>query len=325
MNPMATILSAVVASAAAAPSGIANDPLWNAGALPAGVVAGHGVVGAVAGPAAIGYAGIAAAPAAIGLAGIAAAPAIAAAPVAVAAPAVVAAAPVAPIHEHGPVSVPAPYSTSVQAPATSSVHQPPQQVSKQVHYGTQTYVAGYNTQVLKPVIPKINIAVPTALKGTQSVTAPIVNTAVENYVVNEPVHVEKPYAVPYDVVKHVEQVVEVPTPVHVQKPYNVPVPVPVRGQDIVKVTRTQPIVKHTHHNAVAPAVHINAGVAPVAAVGYAAAPAIAAAPAVGIAGYGAVAAAPAVGIAGIAGHGVVAGAYADPLWNAHALPAAVEH
>ena len=177
----ATILSAVVASAAAAPSGIANDPLWNAGALPAGVVA-----GAVA-PAAIGYAGIAAAPA------------------------VVAAAPVAPIHEHGPVSVPAPYSTSVQAPATSSVHQPPQQVSKQVHYGTQTYVAGYNTQVLKPVIPKINIAVPTALKGTQSVTAPIVNTAVENYVVNEPVHVEKPYAVPYDVVKHAEQVVQVPS------------------------------------------------------------------------------------------------------------------
>merc|ERR1719499_1392552 len=258
MNPMATILSAVVASAAAAPSGIANDPLWNAGALPAGVVA-----GAVA-PAAIGYAGIAAAPAVV-----------AAAPVAVAAPAVVAAAPVAPIHEHGPVSVPAPYSTSVQAPATSSVHQPPQQVSKQVHYGTQTYVAGYNTQVLKPVIPKINIAVPTALKGTQSVTAPIVNTAVENYV------------------------------------DNVPVPVPVRGQDIVKVTRTEPIVKHTHHHAVAPAVHVNAGVAPVAAVGYAAAPAIAAAPA--------------VGIAGIAGHGVVAGAYADPLWNAHALPAAVEH
>merc|ERR1719300_266671 len=308
MNPMATILSAVVASAAAAPSGIANDPLWNAGALPAGVVA-----GAVA-PATIGYAGIAAAPAVV-----------AAAPVA--APAVVAAAPVAPIHEHGPVSVPAPYSTSVQAPATSSVHQPPQQVSKQVHYGTQTYVAGYNPQVLKPVIPKINIAVPTALKGTQSVTAPIVNTAVENYVVNEPVHVEKPYAVPYDVVKHVEQVVEVPTPVHVQKPYNVPVPVPVRGQDIVKVTRTEPIVKHTHHHAVAPAVHVNAGVAPVAAVGYAAAPAIAAAPAVGIAAAPAVgiAAAPAVGIAGIAGHGVVAGAYADPLWNAHALPAAVEH
>ena len=67
-----------------------------------------------------------------------------------------------------------------------SVHQPPQQVSKQVHYGTQTYVSGYNT-------------------------TPIVNTAVGNYVANEPVHVEKPYAVPYDVVKHAEQVVQVPS------------------------------------------------------------------------------------------------------------------
>ena len=58
-----------------------------------------------------------------------------------------------------------------------SVNQPPQQVSKQVHYSTQTYVARYNTQAFKPVIPKINIAVPTALKGS-------------------PVHVQKPYNVP---------------------------------------------------------------------------------------------------------------------------------
>jgi len=242
MNPMATILSAVVASAVAAPTElIANDPLWNAGALPAGVVA-----GAYAAPAGI----------------------IAAAPAAVAAPAVVAAAPAAVAVAPAPaaISVPAPYSTSVQAPATASVHQPPPVVTKQVHYGTQQYVAGYDTQVLKPVIPKLNIAVPTALKGTQSVTAPIVKTRVDNYVVNEPVHVQKPYAVPYDVVKHVEKIVEVPTPVHVQRPYEVPVPVPVRGQDIVKVSRTAPIVKHTH----AGTYH-----AP-AAIGVAAAPAIAA-------------------------------------------------
>merc|ERR1719381_109930 len=142
MNPMATILSAVVASAVAAPTEIANDPPWNAGALPAGVVAA---------PAGI----IAAAPAVA--AGVYAAPAPA--PAAVAAPA---------------ISVPAPYTTKAQAPATSSVVAPPPVVSKQVHYGTQQYVAGYNTQVLKPVIPKINIAVPTALKGTHSVTAPIV-------------------------------------------------------------------------------------------------------------------------------------------------------
>merc|ERR1719394_2368842 len=152
-------------------------------------------------------------------------------------------------------------------------------------FSTQQYVAGYDTQVLKPVIPKLNIAVPTALKGTQSVTAPIVKTRVDNYVVNEPVHVQKPYAVPYDVVKHVEKIVEVPTPVHVQRPYEVPVPVPVRGQDIVKVptpvhvqrpyevpvpvpvrgqdivkvSRTAPIVKHTHAGTyAAPAVGIAA-------------------------------------------------------------------
>merc|ERR1719348_1743565 len=252
---MATILSAVVASAVAAPTEITNDPLWNAGALPAGVVA---------------------APAGI----IAAAPAVA--PAAVAAPVAVAAAPAVAVAAPAPaISVPAPYTTKAQAPATSSVHAPPPVVSKQVHYGTQQYVAGYNTQVLKPVIPKINIAVPTALKGTHSVTAPIVKQRTEQYVVNEPVHVQKPYNVPYDVVKHVEKVVEIPTPVHVQRPYEVPVPVPVRGADIIKKTVTAPVVKHVHAGTVAhPPVH----------AGYAAAPAVAvAAPAVG-----AIAAAPAV-------------------------------
>merc|ERR1719394_2226257 len=112
-------------------------------------------------------------------------------------------------------------------------------------FSTQQYVAGYDTQVLKPVIPKLNIAVPTALKGTQSVTAPIVKTRVDNYVVN--------------------------APVHVQRPYEVPVPVPVRGQDIVKVSRTAPIVKHTHAGTyAAPAV----GIAAAPAVGIAAAPAV---------------------------------------------------
>lgn len=251
MNPMATILSAVIASAVAAPTAdIANDPLWNAGALPAGVVAhpagligagvvaGHGLIGAGLG------------------AGVYAAPAVAvAAPVVAPAPA---------------ISVPAPYSTKAQAPATSSVHAPAPVVTKQVHYGTQQYVAGYNTQVLKPVIPKINIAVPTALKGTKTVTAPIIKQRVDNYVVNEPVHVQKPYNVPYDVVKHVEKVVEVPTPVHVQRPYEVAVPVPVRGADIIKKTVTAPVVKHVHGGTIAhPAIHHGV-------VGGLAAPAIAA-------------------------------------------------
>jgi len=173
--------------------------------------------------------------------------------------------------------VPAPYSTAVQAPATASVHQPAPVVTKKVHYGTQQYVAGYDTQVLKPVIPKLNIAVPTALKSTQQVNPAIVKTRVDNYVVNEPVHVQKPYSVPYDVVKHVEKVVEVPTPVHVQRPYEVAVPVPVRGHDIVKVSRTAPIVKHTHAGTyAAPAIAAH-GIAAhgIAAHGIAAAPAIA--------------------------------------------------
>lgn len=274
MNPMATILSAVVASAVAAPTAdIANDPLWNAGALPAGVIAAPaGVIGAAGyGIAAAGY-------------GIAAAPAIAAG--AYAAPAVAfAAAPAVAVAAAPAISVPAPYSTSAQAPATASVHQPPPQVRKEIHYGTQQYVAGYDTQVLKPVIPKLNIAVPTALKGTQSVTAPIVKTRVDNYVVNEPVHVQKPYSVPYDVVKHVDNPVEVPTPVHVQRPYEVAVPVPVRGQDIVKVSRTAPIVKHTHAGTYAApavaAVHggayaVHGGAYAAHGGAYAAAPAIAA-------------------------------------------------
>jgi len=259
MNPMACVLSAIVASAVAAPTAdIANDPLWNAGALPAGVVA-HpaGVIGAV------GYAGALAAPAV----GVVGAPAVALAAPAVAPVAVAAPAPA--------ISVPAPYTTKAQAPATSSVHAPAPVVTKQVHYGQQQYVAGYNTQVLKPVIPKINIAVPTALKGTHSVTAPIVKQRTEQYVVNEPVHVQKPYNVPYDVVKHVEKVVEVPTPVHVQRPYEVPVPVPVRGADIIKKTVTAPIVKHVHAGTIAHA-PVHHGVVDAGVVGYAAAPAIAA-------------------------------------------------
>jgi len=175
------------------------------------------------------------------------------------APAVVAAAPA--------ISVPAPYETThVQGVDQVSISQAPQQISKELHYGQQTYVAGYSSEILKPAIPDISIAVPTALKGTQQVNPAVVKVQKEAFVVNEPVHVEKPYAVPYDVIKHVEKVVEVPTAVHVPKPYAVPQPYPVRGEDIVKVTRTEPIVKHTH-----------LGHQGYAGFGYAAAPAIQAA------------------------------------------------
>jgi len=236
MNPMATVLSAVIASAAAAPTELA-----------------------LATPAlATGYAGVPAF--AHGFAAPALAAGYATAPLVATAPA---------------ISVPAPYTTSaVQGEATVSIAQAPQQISKQVHYGQQTYVAGYNTEVIKPAIPDISIAVPTALKGTQQVNPAVVTVQKEPYIVKEPVHVEKPYAVPYDVPKYVEQVIEVPTPVHVAKPYAVPHPYPVKGQDIVQVHRTAPVIQHSHagHFQAAPG-YATAGYAatPALAHGYAAA------------------------------------------------------
>merc|ERR1712133_71005 len=207
MNPMATVLSAVIATAAAAPTELVATPNL-----------------ALASPALVGA----------GFAGYAR----------VAAPA------------PAPISLPAPYTTSEVVGADAvSISQAPQQISKQVHYGQQTYVAGYNTEVIKPAIPDISIQVPPALKGTQQINPAVVTVQKEPYVVKEPVHVEKPYAVPYDVPKYVENIVEVPTPVHVAKPYAVPHPYPVKGQDIVQVHRTAPVVQHTHagHFQAAPA------------------------------------------------------------------------
>merc|ERR1711883_46575 len=147
----------------------------------------------------------AAAPAVAGL-GYAAAPvaAVAAAPVNIPAPA---------------ISVPAPYSTQhVSGPDAVSVHQPPPVVTKKIEYGTRPYVAAYDTTVIKPVLGDLDIAVPTALKGTVSHNAPITRVSKEPFVVNEPVPVERPYNVPYEVLKHVTKHVDVPTPVHVDAP-----------------------------------------------------------------------------------------------------------
>merc|ERR1712038_1180073 len=260
MNPM-VCLFALFATALAAP--VPEGEAWNA-ALPA---AGYGYAG-------LGYAGgLLAAPAYAGAA--IAAPAVAAAPVAVAAPA------------PAPISVPAPYTTShVAGPDTVSVHVPEPIVTKKIEYGTRPYIAAYDTTVIKPVIGDIDIAVPTALKGTVSHNAPITRVSKEPFAVNEPVPVEKPYNVPYEVLKHVTKTVAVPTPVHVDAPYNVPVPTPVQGEPIIRKVTGPARVIHTHENRVAPAVHTGAVVAhgayahgayaaaPVAAV---AAPAIAAA------------------------------------------------
>merc|ERR1712141_4595 len=251
MNPM-VCLFALFATALAAP--VPEGEAWNA-ALPA---AGYGYAG-------LGYAGgLLAAPAYAGAA--IAAPALAAAPVAVAAPA------------PAPISVPAPYTTShVAGPDTVSVHVPEPIVTKKIEYGTRPYIAAYDTTVLKPVLGDIDIAVPTALKGTVSHNAPITRVSKEPFVVNEPVPVEKPYNVPYEVLKHVTNTVKVPTPVHVDAPYNVPVPTPVQGEPIIQKVTGPARVIHTHENRVAPAVHTGAVVAHGAYAhgAYAAAPAAA--------------------------------------------------
>merc|ERR1712061_444396 len=257
MNPMKSVLVMLGASAMAAPvpepeAGLVADPAW------------------AAAPAALGYAGVAAAPAALGYAGIAAAPAVGAAPAIAAAPV---AAAVAPVNIPAPaISVPAPYTTShVSGPDAVSVHQPPPVVTKKIEYGTRPYVAAYDTTVIKPVLGDLDIAVPTALKGTVSHNAPITRVSKEPFVVNEPVPVERPYNVPYEVLKHVTKHVDVPTPVHVDAPYNVPVPTPVQGEPIIQRVTGPARVVHSHENRIAPAVHTGT-VYGVLSHGYAAAP-----------------------------------------------------
>jgi len=280
MNPMVCVLGLLGASATMAAPVPEPEAGW-AAAAPA--VAGLGYAAAPA--AALGYAaapavaglGYAAAPAAglglagVGYAGIAAAPAVAAAPVAAVA--------AAPVNIPAPaISVPAPYSTQhVSGPDAVSVHQPPPVVTKKIEYGTRPYVAAYDTTVIKPVLGDLDIAVPTALKGTVSHNAPITRVSKEPFVVNEPVPVERPYNVPYEVLKHVTKHVDVPTPVHVDAPYNVPVPTPVQGEPIIQRVTGPARVVHSHENRIAPAVHTGAvyggayahgiAAAPVAAVG----------------------------------------------------------
>merc|ERR1712223_2121090 len=271
MNPMKSVLVMLGASAMAAPvpepeAGLVADPAWAAAPAALGYagIAAAPAVGAVAAPAVgLGYAGYAAAPA------VTAAPAVAAAPVAAA---------VAPVNIPAPaISVPAPYTTShVSGPDAVSVHQPPPVVTKKIEYGTRPYVAAYDTTVSKPVLGDLDIAVPTALKGTVSHNAPITRVSKEPFVVNEPVPVERPYNVPYEVLKHVTKHVDVPTPVHVDAPYNVPVPTPVQGEPIIQKVVGPAKVIHSHENRIAPAVHtgtVYGGIAhgyaaaPVAAVG----------------------------------------------------------
>jgi len=167
------------------------------------------------------------------------------------------------------IPAPAPYSTSaVVGEPITTIHQAPAQISKQVHLGQTTYVSGYATEVLKPAIPDLNIAVPTALRGSTQVNPAIVTVQKETHVVNEPYEVPKPYDVPYDVIKPVEQIVEVPTPVHVAKPVPYAVPTPVAGEPIIQRVQGAPIIKHNHIEAVAAPIAAPIGYAGYAGVHY---------------------------------------------------------
>merc|ERR1711992_363727 len=193
-------------------------------------------------------------------------------------------------HKPAVISLPAPHVTVQKNSDVTTLHKPAPIITKQVHLGQTQYISGYNTQILKPAIPDFKIAVPTALKGTQTVSAPIVTVQKEVHTVNEAVPVEKPYNVPYDVPVTVEKIVEVPTPYHVAKPVPVPHPVPVAGEPIIQRVQGAPIVRNHHHVAHA------APVVAQPALGYA------------HAGY-------AHGLAGVAGY---------PLAHAIAAPAAVQ-
>merc|ERR1719162_2788965 len=133
-------------------------------------------------------------------------------------------------------------------------------------------------------VPHLPISVPTVLRGTHTVNAPIVKTHTEIHNVQDPVFVERKVDAPYDAPFHTVNIVEVPTPVHVDAPYNVPYPVAVQGEPIIRKSVAPAVVTHSHHvNAAAPVVAGYAGVA--------AAPAVA-----GYAGYAGLAAAPVAAI-----------------------------
>merc|ERR1712212_1349859 len=150
-------------------------------------------------------------------------------------------------HVPAVITLPAPHVTQSKVPDVTTLHKPAPIITKEVHLGQTQYISGYATQILKPAIPDFKIAVPTALKGTQSIAAPIVKIQKEVHTVNQAVHVEKPYDQPYDVPVPVEKIVEVPTPYHVAKPVPVPHPVPVAGEPIIQRVQGAPIVRNHHH------------------------------------------------------------------------------
>merc|ERR1712025_980323 len=118
-------------------------------------------------------------------------------------------------------------------PGVTTVHQPEPIITKQVHYGQTSYVSGYNTRILKPATPHLPIQVPTVLKGTQTVNAPIIDSQVEIHNVQAPVPVQRKVAIPYDAPFTTTNIVKVPTPV--------------QGEPIIKKSVAPAVVTHSNH------------------------------------------------------------------------------
>merc|ERR1712021_252058 len=119
------------------------------------------------------------------------------------------------------------------------------------------------------------IQVPTVLKGTHTVNAPIIDEQVEIHNVQTPVLVERPVNIPYDAPFYSDNLVQVPVPVHVDAPYNAPFPVPVQGEPIIKKSVAPAVVTHSNHVAHAGITHVSQTAPIVNAAAYAAAPAAA--------------------------------------------------
>ncbi|MPC18458.1 hypothetical protein E2C01_011344 [Portunus trituberculatus] len=192
------------------------------------------------------------------------------APVSYAAPAPVAYAPPAPVAYAPPAPVayaaPAPVQLThaeVQVPITKTHVEVP--IHKQVHYGTQSYVAGSSTTIHKPALAAPAIAPPSTLLSKVSYKAPEVTVQHQEIPVEKhtPNFVETPYHAGTIVKYTAPEVkeVKVPTPVGVPHPVNVPhpvaVPTPVHSLTVHQAAvapAVAPVAHAVQYAAVAPAV-----------------------------------------------------------------------
>ena len=169
------------------------------------------------------------------------------APVAYAAPAPVAYAAPAPVHlTHAEVQVPI-TKTHVEVP-----------IHKQVHYGTQAYVAGSTTSIHKPALAAPAIAPPSTLLSKVSYKAPEVTVQHQEIPVEKhtPNFVETPYHAGTIVKYTAPEVKEVKVPTPVSVPHPVPVPAPVHSLTVHQAAvapAVAPVAPAVQYAAVAPA------------------------------------------------------------------------